>query len=160
MLEILCLAHRYGIDELVKLVSKFLKSTLHLRDVSKIYNHANMFELEDLVATTSEFMDRNAKKVLVSEDFLHLSANALVKLVEVSSQRHIFLFSISYYSNFRSVYSCIFLLVMNLKISWFYCFQCERYLAQHFQGFFIVDLASWCVSILCYLNELKRRFRL
>ena len=84
VLEILCLAHRYGIDELVKLVSKFLKSTLHLRDVSKIYNHANMFELEDLVATTSEFMDRNAKKVLVSEDFLHLSSNALVKLVEVS----------------------------------------------------------------------------
>ena len=48
-----------------------------------------MFELEDLVATTSEFMDRNAKKVLASEDFLHLSSNALVKLVEVSS--HIFI---------------------------------------------------------------------
>ena len=56
-----------------------------------------MFDLEELVATTSgkiqklllaenwflEFMDRNAKKVLASEDFLHLSANALVKLVQV-----------------------------------------------------------------------------
>lgn len=85
VLEILCLSHRYGIDELVRLVSRFLKSTLHLRDVSRIYNHANMFDLEELVATTCEFMDRNAKAVLASDDFLHLSASALVDLVERNS---------------------------------------------------------------------------
>ena len=40
-----------------------------------------MFDLVDLVQATSEFMDRNAMKILESEDFMTLSADALHKLI-------------------------------------------------------------------------------
>lgn len=85
VLDILRLAHRYGLDQLVILLSKFLNSTLHLRDVCKIYNHAEMFQLEDLVQTTSDFMDRHASEILESEELLHLSADALIKLISRNS---------------------------------------------------------------------------
>ena len=44
-----------------------------------------MFDLKELLQTTSEFMDRNASKILQSEDFLVLSSDALVKLISRNS---------------------------------------------------------------------------
>ena len=44
-----------------------------------------MFDLKELLQTTSEFMDRNASKILKSEDFLVLSSDALVKLISRNS---------------------------------------------------------------------------
>ena len=64
---------------------KYLNATLNLRDICKIYNHAEMFDLKELLQTTSEFMDRNASKILQSEDFLVLSSDALVKLISRNS---------------------------------------------------------------------------
>ena len=44
-----------------------------------------MFDLVDLVGSTSEFMDRNAKKILDAEDFVTLSTSALNKLINRNS---------------------------------------------------------------------------
>ena len=85
VLDILRLAHRYGLDELVKLVSKFLNSTLNLRDVCKIYNHAYIFQLDELITTTSDFIDHHAVDILSSEEFSNLSSDALTKLVSRNS---------------------------------------------------------------------------
>lgn len=85
VLDILRLAHRYGLEQLVSLLSKFLNSTLRLRDVCKIFNHAIMFQLDDLVQSTSDFMDRHATEILESEELLNLSDDALIKLISRNS---------------------------------------------------------------------------
>ncbi|CAG5107005.1 Oidioi.mRNA.OKI2018_I69.chr1.g3101.t1.cds [Oikopleura dioica] len=44
-----------------------------------------MFQLDDLVQSTSDFMDRHATEILESEELLHLSDDALIKLISRNS---------------------------------------------------------------------------
>ena len=68
-----------------------------------------MFDLKELLQTTSEFMDRNASKILQSEDFLVLSSDALVKLISRNS------FCSDEMNIFKGMVNSLLLAIMNNK---------------------------------------------
>ena len=80
-LHLLGLANKYDFGLLQQTITAYLKATLTVSNVCVIYNVANFYQLKELCAFCTSFIDMNATEVLKSEGFLSLSLSALNDLV-------------------------------------------------------------------------------
>lgn len=80
-LHLLGLTNKYDFGLLQQTITAYLKATLTVANVCVIYNVANFYQLKELCASCTSFIDMNATEVLKSEGFLSLSQSALSDLV-------------------------------------------------------------------------------
>lgn len=81
ILDVLELAHQYGLEKLQTALCRYLQEILSVRNVCAIYDKAQFFCLEQLCQTSCRFIDRHARAILQSEAFLQLSPNGLKELL-------------------------------------------------------------------------------
>lgn len=81
ILHLLGLTNKYDFGLLQQTITAYLKATLTVTNVCIIYNVANFYQLKDLCASCTSFIDMNATEVLKTEGFLTLSYSALNELV-------------------------------------------------------------------------------
>ena len=85
ILELLCLAHRYMVPNLVKALCDYLKSSVNLSNICAIYDVALLFNHESLVNSCENFIDSNAENILLTDGFLQLSETAMFNIVSRNS---------------------------------------------------------------------------
>jgi BTB/POZ domain-containing protein 9 len=81
VLEVLGLAHKYGIEELEDAISLFLRFSLRIQNVCVIYDASLLYGLSGLIKDCCSFIDRNAPQVMADESFGNVSADALKEMI-------------------------------------------------------------------------------
>uniref|UniRef100_A0A0N5AMB9 BTB domain-containing protein n=1 Tax=Syphacia muris TaxID=451379 RepID=A0A0N5AMB9_9BILA len=85
ILDILCLAHKYGFVDLEESISEYLKVKLNVCNVCDIYGTAHSYSLTSLIEFCLNFADKNAGMIILSPGFLQLPASAIVKMIQRDS---------------------------------------------------------------------------
>ncbi|XP_057662028.1 BTB/POZ domain-containing protein 9-like [Diorhabda carinulata] len=85
MLETLGLADQYGFPNLVTSISNHLKQSLDIDNASIILNTAKLYDLDELVLDSIQFLDRNASAVVLHESFNDLSEASLIEILQRDS---------------------------------------------------------------------------
>lgn len=75
------LTNKYDFSLLQQTVTAYLKATLTVPNVCVIYNVGNFYQIKELCAACTSFIDMNATEVLKTEGFLSLSQSALNDIV-------------------------------------------------------------------------------
>ena len=85
ILDLLCLAHKYGLLSLQSAIGSYLKAIISIRNVTTIYDVACLYHLFDLQKTCLTFMDHNAVEVSSTEGFSNLSRASVSHVISRDS---------------------------------------------------------------------------
>lgn len=85
IIDLLGLAHRYGLKELQDAIGNYLESIIDVKNVSVIYDVACLYQLFQLRDECLMYMDHNAVDALETEGFTNLSENAIIDIISRDS---------------------------------------------------------------------------
>jgi BTB/POZ domain-containing protein 9 len=86
VLDLLGLAHKYGFLALESAISGYLKGSLDLHNICRIFDVACLYQLEEVLETCLNFADVHAVEILQgTADFASLSDVALVSIIKRDS---------------------------------------------------------------------------
>ena len=93
--DVLAAANMFGIGELVRICSKFLKQQLHQENCLGIYRFADAYSCDQLKADAEKFINKNFTKLSYEEEFLEAPRDTLVEILHsenlsIKSEQEVF----------------------------------------------------------------------
>lgn len=85
IIDLLGLAHKYGLLALQSAIGNYLESVVSVKNVSVIYDVACLYQLQRLRDKCLMFMDHNAVDVLETDGFTSLSECAIIAIISRDS---------------------------------------------------------------------------
>lgn len=85
VIDLLGLAHKYGLLALQTAIGNFLESRINVKNVSLIYDVSCLYSLQQLRDNCLMFMDHNAIDILETEGFTNLSEAAVITIISRDS---------------------------------------------------------------------------
>ncbi|XP_003745970.1 BTB/POZ domain-containing protein 9 [Galendromus occidentalis] len=80
-LEVIGIAHMYGLEKLLRKLSDFLKRNLSVESACSILERAELLELDSLSEACRDYMGHHASAILKTREFCHLPAKTLSRLL-------------------------------------------------------------------------------
>jgi len=85
MIALISLAHEYEYFDLEKSISDYLESILDTKNVCKIYDRSNMYQLKSLEEACTQFIDRNCQVLIKQNTFMEFSCDSLAVIISRDS---------------------------------------------------------------------------